>query len=151
MQAVNKNAAAATAIRQIFVNLPVQDLEQSVAFFKALGFTFNPQFTDDSAACLILGASHYAMLIAHDKFKLFTPHARVDAHHNTEVLVALQLDSRAQVDEIVEKAWDAGGKYVRPAEDHGWMYGHAFQDLDGHIWEPFFMDLAAMQSAQKAA
>ena len=145
----NKSAPTATTVTGIFVNLPVKNLKQSIEFFSALGFSFNPQFTDDSAACLILGESHYAMLITHDKIKLFTPYALVDAHRNTEVLVALSLHSRAQVDEIADKALAAGGKHFRPTEDHGWMYGRAFQDLDGHIWEPFFMDMAAMQAAQK--
>jgi predicted lactoylglutathione lyase len=145
----DKPQQTATTVTGIFVNLPVQDLKKSIEFFTALGFAFNPQFTDDSATCLILGESHYAMLLSHDKIKLFTPYALVDAHRNTEVLVALSLSSRAQVDEIADRALAAGGKHFRPAEDHGWMYGRAFQDLDGHIWEPFFMDMAAMQAAQK--
>lgn len=131
-----------------FVNLPVQDLQRSVAFFEALGFACDPQFTDATAACVILGPSHYAMLITHARFKDFTPYARVDAHHSTEVLIALQFASRALVDTVAERAIDAGGRHFRPPEDHGWMYGRAFQDPDGHIWEPFFMDLEAMRAAR---
>lgn len=141
--------STATTVSAIFVNLPVKDLKKSMTFFTQLGFSFNPQFTDDSAASLVLGPSHYAMLISHARFKDFTPYAMVDAHRSTEVLVALQLGSRAQVDDIMGRALAGGGKDFRPAEDHGWMYGRAFQDLDGHIWEPFFMDLAAMPAAQK--
>ncbi len=137
-----------TAASATFVNLPVKELQKSIAYFEALGFAFDPQFTDDSAACLILGPSHYAMLITQPRFKDFTPYALVDAHRNTEVLVALQLGSRAQVDDVTNKALAAGGKDFRPPEDHGWMYGRAFQDLDGHIWEPFFMDVEAMKAAQ---
>lgn len=136
-----------TQIQGVFVNLPVADLAASKRFFESLGFAVNPQFTDDTAACLVLGPSHYAMLIGHARFKDFTPYERVDAHRQTEVLVALQLDSRAAVEQMMQKALAAGGTHFRPAEDHGWMYGHAFQDLDGHIWEPFFMDMAAMQAA----
>jgi predicted lactoylglutathione lyase len=137
-----------TAVAATFVNLPVKDLQQSVTFFEALGFGCDPQFTDDSAACVVLGPSHYAMLIAHARFRDFTPYALVDAHRSTEVLVALQLDSRARVDAMAERALASGGRHFRPTEDHGWMYGRAFQDLDGHIWEPFFMDLEAMRAAR---
>jgi hypothetical protein len=131
-----------------FVNLPVEDLPRSIAFFEALGFACDPRFTDATAACVILGPSHYAMLITHARFKDFTPYGRVDAHRNTEVLVALQFASRALVDTIAEQAIVAGGRQFRPPEDHGWMYGRAFQDPDGHIWEPFFMDTEAMRAGQ---
>ena len=137
-----------TSVSATFVNLPVQDLQKSVAFFEALGFTCDPQFSDATAACVILGPSHYAMLITHARFEDFTPSARVDAHHNTEVLIALQLASRALVDTMAEQAIVAGGRHFRPPEDHGWMYGRAFQDPDGHIWEPFFIDREAMHAAQ---
>lgn len=132
-----------------FVNLPVADLKKSIIFFERLGFTFDPRFTDDSAACLVLGPGRYAMLITQPRFKDFTPYVLVDAHRSTEVLVALQFGSRAEVDEVTNEALAAGGKAFRPTEDHGWMYGRAFQDLDGHIWEPFFMDVDAMQAAMQ--
>lgn len=139
------------AVQAVFVNLPVADLPASKSFFEALGFAFNPSFTDDSAACLVLGPSHCAMLLGHARFADFTPRPRVDARRQTEVLIALQLDSRAAVEALMRKALAAGGKDFRPADDHGWMYGHAFQDLDGHIWEPFFMDRAAMPAAPDGA
>jgi predicted lactoylglutathione lyase len=134
-----------------FVNLAVADLKRSIAFFEALGFAFDAQFTDDTAACLVLGPSHYAMLITRPRFRDFTPYPIVDARGNTEVLVALQLGSRAEVDEVTQKAFAAGGKDFRPAEDHGWMYARAFQDPDGHIWETFCMDEAAMKAATQAS
>jgi predicted lactoylglutathione lyase len=134
-----------TAAKQIFVNLPVKDLKKSIGFFTRLGFSFNPQFTDDTATCMIVGPNIFAMLLTHAKFKAFTPYPLVDAHGSTEVLVALQLDSRRQVDDVMGKALAAGGRDFRPAEDHGWMYGRAFQDLDGHIWEIFWMDPAGMK------
>ncbi len=114
-----------TMAQGVFINLPVADLATSKRFFESLGFAFNPQFTDDSAACLVLGPSHYAMLLSHARFKDFIPHERVDAHRQTEVLVALQLDSRNAVEQMMHKALAAGGKHFRPAEDHGWMFGHA--------------------------
>jgi predicted lactoylglutathione lyase len=142
---------ARTEASATFVNLAVQDLKKSIAFFESLGFAFDQQFTDESAACLVLGPSHYAMLITQPRFKDFTPYSLVDAHRSTEVLVALQLESRAAVDDVTQRAFAAGGKDFRPAEDHGWMYGRAFQDLDGHIWEPFFMDADAMRAAMAGA
>jgi uncharacterized protein len=146
---MNKDKTPATTANAIFVNLPVKDLKQSIAFFTALGFEFNPQFTDDTATCMMIGKNICAMLLTQDKFKAFTPYPLVDARRNTEVLVALQLDSRAQVGAIMTRALSAGGKDFRPLEDHGWMYGRAFQDLDGHIWEVFWMDAKAMQQAQQ--
>jgi uncharacterized protein len=127
-------------VSRIFVNLPVKDLERTKAFFAALGFSFEPRFTDENAACLILGETQYAMLLVESMFQTFTPKPVADATKSTEVLVALQVDSRAEVDEMVAKAVAAGATIPRAAEDHGFMYGHSFQDLDGHIWEPFWMD-----------
>jgi predicted lactoylglutathione lyase len=125
----------------IFVNLPVRDLEKSKAFFAALGYSFNPQFTDHTAACMVIDDQHvYAMLLTHEKFKAFTPKPISDARETSEVLVCLSCDSRTEVDALVRKAVAAGGTTFRPPEDHGFMYGHAFQDLDGHIWELMWMD-----------
>lgn len=135
---------APTTARRIFVNLPVEDLQKSIGFFTQLGFTFNPQFTDETATCMILGEYMHAMLLTQAKFRTFTPYPLVDAHRSTEVLVALQLDSRAQVDAMMNQALGAGGRDFRPPEDHGWMYGRAFQDPDGHIWEIFWMDPAGI-------
>lgn len=128
-------------VSQIFVNLPVENLQRSIDFFTTLDFEFNPDFTDDTATCMIIGENMYAMLLVKPRFKEFIPTTEVsDAQSSTEVLVALQLDSREAVDEIVKKAVDAGGSTFREPEDHGFMYGHAFADPDGHRWEPFWMN-----------
>jgi predicted lactoylglutathione lyase len=123
-------------MRQIFVNLPVKDLERSKKFFASLGFSFNPQFTDENAACLVIeNDSIYAMLLTEPFFKTFTPRAIADAKKSTEVLVALSCASDQEVKDLVAKAERAGGKAVREPKDHGFMYEHAFEDPDGHIWE----------------
>jgi len=133
--------------KMIFVNLPVRDLPRSMTFFKALGYEFTPQFTDDTAACMVIDAPNiFAMLLTHEKFKLFTPKAISNAKETTEVLICLSCASRSEVDELVRKAVAAGGTTFRDPQDHGFMYGHAFQDLDGHIWEVMWMDPSAVQS-----
>ncbi|SAL02804.1 glyoxalase/bleomycin resistance protein/dioxygenase [Caballeronia arationis] len=121
--------------KQIFVNLPVKDLKRSMTFFKALGLSFDPQFTNDQGACLVIGDNIFAMLLVEDFFQGFTSKAIVDAEQSTEVLVCLSCESRTEVDELVAKAVAAGGRAPRPPLDHGFMYGHGFEDLDGHIWE----------------
>jgi predicted lactoylglutathione lyase len=126
--------------KKIFVNLPVTDLKKSMSFFKALGFDFNPQFTDETAACMVVSEDIYTMLLTHPKFKTFIPNAISDAHKTTEVLVCLSCDSREEVDDLVGKAVKSGGKTFREPEDHGFMYGHAFRDPDGHIWELVWMN-----------
>jgi predicted lactoylglutathione lyase len=133
-----------TTASSIYVNLPVKDLKRSITFFTALGFAFNPQFTDDTATCMIVGDNIFVMLLTHEKFRGFTPNSIADARRSTEVLVCLSADSRARVDELVRKAVAAGGNTFRAPEDHGFMYGHAFQDLDGHIWELAYLDMAAL-------
>jgi predicted lactoylglutathione lyase len=125
--------------KQIFVNFPVKDLQRSVHFFESLGFAFDPKFTDERAGCLIVGENIYAMLLGEEFFKTFTKKAICDATKSTEVLVAITCDSRSQVDELVARAVKAGGKIPRAPEDHGFMYSHAFEDLDGHTWEPLYM------------
>lgn len=131
----------------IFVNLPVADLDAARAFYEAIGFTNNPQFTDETAACMVWSDVIHVMLLTHDKFAQFTPKRIADAHATSEVLIALSADSRDEVDELVAGAIAAGGREARPAEDHGWMYGRAFEDPDGHIWEPFWMDVEAAVQA----
>lgn len=126
--------------KNIFVNLPVKDLEKTKKFWEDLGYTFNKQFTDETAASLILGENLYAMLLTHEKIKQFTKKEIVDAHASTEVLVALDLNSKEAVDQLFEKVLKAGGKEARPTEDYGFMYGRSFEDPDGHIWEVFYMD-----------
>ncbi|WP_313951327.1 VOC family protein [Accumulibacter sp.] len=128
---------------QIFVNLPVADLQRSVGFFTALGFSFNPQWTDDSATCMIIDDNIFVMLLTRERFQSFTPKPVADATKSTEVLVCLSRASRAAVDETVSRAVANGGSTWKPAEDHGFMYGHAFQDPDGHIWELIHMTQAA--------
>ncbi|MCM5681117.1 VOC family protein [Schlegelella sp. S2-27] len=126
--------------QQIFVNLPVKNLEESKAFFAQLGFTFNPQFTDHNAACMIVGDNIYAMLLVEAYFQTFTKKPVADAKRSTEVLLCLSCDSRAQVDELVAKAVTAGGAAPNAPQDHGFMYGHGFEDLDGHVWELVYME-----------
>jgi predicted lactoylglutathione lyase len=125
--------------RQIFVNLPVKDLPRSVAFFTALGFSFNPQFTSENATCMIVDENIFVMLLVEPFFQGFIKKTICDAHKNTEVLVCLSCESRAEVDELAAKAVAAGGTIPREPEDHGFMYGHAFEDPDGHIWELVYM------------
>ena len=124
---------------KIFVNLPVKDLKRSIAFFTKLGYSFNPQFTDDNAACLVISEDIYSMLLTEPMFKTFTPKAVVDAKTSTEVLVALSLDSREEVDRIVRTALEAGARRYAEPRDHGFMYQWGFEDPDGHIWEYFWM------------
>jgi uncharacterized protein len=130
---------------KIFVNLPVKDLKKSMDFFKALSFTFNPQFTDDNAACMVISEHNYAMLLTQEFFKTFATKPISDAHKSTEVLIALELESEGAVDDMVERAVKAGGKEPKPKQDHGFMVQRTFEDLDGHTWEPFWMDPAHVQ------
>ena len=136
---------------KIFVNLPVRNLDASMEFFKKLGFTFNAQFTDDTAACMVISEHIYAMLVTHAKFKQFTPKAIADAKTSSEVLIALSLDSKAAVDTMADAALAAGGRKAREPQDHGFMYERAFEDPDGHIWEAFWMDPAFVQDQTAAA
>jgi uncharacterized protein len=128
---------------KIFVNLPVKDLQRSMAFFESLGFTYNPKFTDATAACLIVTDDIFVMLLTEPKFQEFTPKAIVDATRQTEVILCLSCDSVDRVKELVAKALASGGSYYSEPKDYGFMYLHGFQDPDGHNWEFFFMDPAA--------
>ncbi len=130
---------------KIFVNLPVKDLNASIAFFTKLGYSFNQQFTDETATCMVISEDIYAMLLTHKKFKMFTPKEICDATKSSEVLIALSCESREQVDELVAKAVAAGGSTYSKPQDHGFMYAHGYQDLDGHIWEVMWMDPSAVQ------
>ena len=129
---------------KIFVNLPVKDLKRSMEFFNKLGYQFNPQFTDETAACMIVADDIYVMLLTHPKFKEFTPNAICDSTKFTEVLVCLSSESREKVDDTVRKAVAAGGTTYAEVKDFGFMYQHGFQDLDGHIWEVIYMDPSAI-------
>ncbi len=130
---------------KIFVNLPVRDLNKSIDFFTKLGFTFNPQFTDETATCMIISEDIFVMLLTHKKFKTFTPKEICDATKSTEVLVCLSFESRGKVDEMVRNAVAAGGSTYNEPQDHGFMYGHGFQDVDGHIWELIYMEPSAIK------
>ncbi|MCA9105551.1 MAG: VOC family protein [Planctomycetales bacterium] len=125
--------------RQIYVNLPVSDVERSRSFFEALGFEINLRFSSDQAACVVISDDIYVMLLSESFFKTFTPKPIVNAKETTEVLTCLSCESRAEVDQLVAKAVELGGRVPRGVQDMGFMYGHAFEDLDGHIWELVYM------------
>ena len=129
----------------IFVNLPVKMLDKSMAFFKALGFTFNPQFTDETAACMVIGENIFAMLLTEKKFKEFTKKEIADATRTTEVLTALGVESKAEVERIFHAALKAGATEANAPQDHGFMIVRSFSDLDGHIWEIMWMDPGHVQ------
>ena len=133
---------------KIFVNLPVKDLNKSMEFFAKLGFTFDKRFTDKTAACMIVGEDIFVMLLTEDKFKTFTPKQICDASKSTEVLVCLSSESREAVNEMVRKAIAAGGTTYNEPQDLAFMYGHGFQDLDGHIWELIYMEPSAIKESQ---
>jgi uncharacterized protein len=131
---------------KIFVNLPVRDLKKSIEFFTKLGFSFNPQFTDDNATCMVLSEEAYVMLLTEARFKDFAKRPLCDARTATGGIFALSANSRAEVDELVKTAIAAGGTHAAdPMDMQGFMYGWSFYDLDGHHWEVFWMDPAAMQ------
>ena len=136
---------------KIFVNLPVNDLGRSVEFFTALGYEFNQQFTDETATCMIVADDIFVMLLTYDKFRTFTPNEICDATKSTEVLVCLSCESRGEVDQMVRKAVAAGGRIYNEPQDHGFMYAHGFQDLDGHIWELVHMQPGALQAVSHGA
>lgn len=120
---------------QIFVNVAVRDLQKSRAFFAALGFGFNAEYTNDDAACMIVSDDIFVMLLREDFFRTFTDKAICDTRTHVEVLTALSVDSREKVDELIDKAVAAGGRSARPALDYGFMYSRSFEDPDGHTWE----------------
>jgi uncharacterized protein len=134
----------------IFVNLPVADLPRAVRFYEAVGAVKNPQFSDDTAACMVFSETIHAMLLTHDKFRQFTTKAIPDARATCQVLLCLSADSRAEVDSTVERAGATGGAVdPGPKQDHGFMYGRSFEDPDGHIWEVMWMDLEAAKAAME--
>ena len=128
---------------QIWVNLPIKNLKRSVEFFTKLGYTFNPQFTDENATCMIVGENIFVMLLVEKFFQSFTDKTICDATQSAEVMMGLSCASRSEVDAMVRKAVAAGGKTPRKPQDHGFMYGHGYEDLDGHIWELFYMEPGA--------
>jgi predicted lactoylglutathione lyase len=133
--------------QRVFVNLPVKDLKRSKKFFAELGYSFDPHFSDDTAAALKLDQDNTAMLLTHEKFKSFTNKPIPDPAATVGVLVALRFDNKAEVDAIMKKALASGGSEPKPASDLGFMYQRTFADPDGHRWEPFWFDPAAMPQA----
>lgn len=132
--------------KQIFVNLPVSNLAKAKALYEAIGAVNNPQFSDDTAACMVVSETIYVMLLTHAKWATFTEKPISDAHRASEVMLCLSAESREGVDTLVNAAGAAGGKVdVNPVQDHGFMYGRSFEDMDGHIWEVMFMDMSQMQ------
>jgi uncharacterized protein len=136
---------ATETARKIFVNLPVKDLDRSVDFFKRLGFSFNPQFTDETATAMIVSDEAFVMLLVENRFKDFTAKELADATTQTEAIVALSAASREEVDSLAEKALEAGGSPANDSIDQGFMYARSFQDPDGHIWELVWMDPSAIE------
>jgi predicted lactoylglutathione lyase len=134
---------------KIFVNLPVKDLNKTIEFFTKLGFKFNPQFTDDNATCMIVGEDIFVMLLVEKFFKTFTKKEICDTSKNTEVIVALSVEGREKVDQMINKAIEAGGRESREPQDHGWMYGRSFEDINRHIWEIIYMDESALKNDEK--
>jgi len=131
---------------KIFVNLPVKDLNRSKDFFTKLGFSFNKQFTDENAGCMVITDDIYAMLLTEPFFKNFTKKEIADARKSTEAIVALGVESRARVDELADKALSSGGSAANEPMEQDGMYGRSFQDPDGHLWEVIWMDPASIQS-----
>lgn len=131
--------------RKLFVNLGVKDLERSKAFFAALGFEFNARFTDEKAACMVVSEEAFVMLLSEPFLKTFTQRELCDTSRQNEGLFALSCVSREEVDALVQKALAAGGQRAMPPQDHGFMYGWSFYDLDGHHWEVLWMDPKAVQ------
>lgn len=128
----------------LFVNIPVRNLKAAMAYYKALGFDHNPQFTDETAACIVINDTIYVMLLTHEKFLSFSPNPIPDPKAQTQALYALSRDSRAAVDAIAEAGLKAGGRETRDAQDYGFMYSRAIADIDGHIWEYVWMDMSQM-------
>lgn len=136
-------------VTKIFVNLPVKDLNNTIDFFTKLGFKFNPQFTDENATCMIVGEDIFVMLLVEKFFKTFTKREICDTSKDTEVIVALSVESREKVDQMINKALESGGKESREPQDHGWMYGRSFEDINKHLWEIIYMDESAVKNDEK--
>jgi len=129
----------------IFVNLPVRDLKQTVGFWTGLGFTFNPQFTDENTTCMVISDHACVMLLTDELFSTFTTRQVADATEHTEAILALSAESREEVDRLVDTAVTTGGSAANETQDEGYMYGRSFHDPDGHLWEVLYMDPAALE------
>lgn len=136
--------------RMIFVNLPVADLPSSMAFYEAIGFTNNPQFTDETGACMVLSEAIYVMLLTHDKWASFT-NKPIPAPEMSEVMLAISCENREAVNQMADTAGAHGGGDINPLQDHGFMVSRSFEDPDGHVWEPFWLDIAAAEQAKQSA
>lgn len=132
---------------KVFINLVVNDLEMAKKFYEGLGFTINPQFTDETAACVVISDIIYVMALTEDKMKQFTKKDIVDSHSATEAIVTFSVKSRDEVDQFADNALAAGAGVAREPEDHGFMYSRSFEDPDGHIWEVFWMDVSQVPAA----
>ena len=130
--------------KQIFINLPIKDLKKSMAFYEAIGFKNNPQFTDDTAACMVVSDTIFLMLLTYDKFKQFSSKSIIDAKKTVGVLNSISLNSGQEVNSFLEKALKAGANEYREAQDYGFMQMRSFEDLDGHNWEVFYMDISKL-------
>ena len=128
--------------KQVFINLPVADLKQSISFYEAVGFTNNPQFTDQTAACMIWSDTIFVMLLTHNKLKQFTSKTIVDARTSVEVSIALSMENNEEVNVFAEKALKAGGRESSEPQDYGFMYQRGVEDPDGHNWEVMYMDMS---------
>ena len=133
-----------TTPRKLFVNIPVTNVQRSIRFFESLGFVFNPQFTDATATCMLVGEDAYFMLLERERFAGFSKRPVGDAQRETNALFAISVGSRDEVDAVVQQAVAAGGSHAAEPQDHGFMYAWSFYDLDGHHWEVFWMDPAAV-------
>jgi len=136
--------------RLLFVNLPVADVERSTAFFAALGFSFNPTMTDETAACMLVGEHAYVMLLSREKFAQFAKLPIADPTTHTLALYCFSVSSREEVDAVSAAALAAGGREADDAEDYGYMYSRSFYDLDGHGWQVMWMDPAALEQGPEA-
>jgi predicted lactoylglutathione lyase len=136
--------------RKLFVNIGVEDLDRSVAFFTGLGFEFDPRFTDETATCMLVGEDAYFMLLTREKLDAFRTKPYADPETSSQALFAISAESREAVDELVDRALELGGSPAGQPQDHGFMYGHSFHDPDGHHWEVFWMDMAAAEEAATA-
>ena len=146
MPTITNSGTKPTTPRKLFVNIPVSDVQRSITFFEQLGFTFNPQFTDPSSAAMLVGEDAYFMLLSEPRFHDFSKRPSGDRSSETNMLLALSADSRADVDAMVHKAIAAGGSHAADAQDHGFMYSWSFRDLDGYHWEVFWMEPSFVNS-----
>ena len=145
-----KQNAVQNGRTKMFVNMPVSNLKKTMNFFSELSFKFNPMFTDENAACMVISEDIYAMLLVEKFFKSFIPGKEIcDTKRSAEAIVALSVNTRKEVDGLIRKAVAAGGSEYRQAQDYGWMYGRAFQDINGHIWEIIYMDMNAIPEEMK--